>query len=249
MVAFAQMITRQEASYEARVTEAKNAASRERIASASFAHAVVALAAKLACVDGTPTKAEYAAFHALFVAPAGGDAAQLRSLFVKRITDSSPALQYARQIAAASGNDIELYRDLLQRLILVASADAALNAAEIELLRAVADIFGLERETFRSMVAKTLVPIGASPYDILGLSPQVSDQELRDQYMARVQMLHPDRYHAAGASAETIAMLTDQLAAVNAAYKAVQGLRARKTMRSAGSSAWWSRRNAKGAKV
>ncbi len=230
-------------------TASRDIASVLRIESASFTHALVALAAKLASVDGVPNKAEYAAFHALFVAQGEGDAAQLRSLFVKRVTDTSPALQYARQIAAATVGDVALHRDLLQRLIQVAAADAALNAAELELLRAVADIFAISRETFRSLIAKTLVPVGASPYDILGLSPQVSDQELRDQYMARVQMLHPDRYHAAGASAETIAMLTDQLASVNAAYRAVQVLRAKKSSRSTGSSAWWSRRNAKGAKV
>ena len=200
-------------------------------------------------MDGTPNKAEFAAFHALFIDADAQDATQLRSLFVKRVTDESPALQYARQVLAATVGKPALHLDLMQRLIRVATADAALNAAEIELLRAVADILMIERATFRRMVAKTLVPVGASPYDIIGVSPRVTDQELRDQYMARVQMLHPDRYHAAGASNETIAMLSDQLAAVNAAYSAVQTLRAKKSTRSEGAPGWLSRLNAKGARV
>lgn len=227
---------------------ATEAAGRARIETASFSHALVALAAKLACVDGVPNKAEYAAFHTLFVERDTVQATQLRSLFVKRVTDDSPALQYARQIAGMTEGEHTLHLDIFQRLIQVATADAALNAAELELLRAVADILRIDRETFRHMIAKTLVPVGASPYDVLGVSPRVDDQELRDHYMARVQMLHPDRYHAAGASAETIAMLSDQLAAVNAAYRAVQMLRAKKSQRAAGSS-WWGRKNAKGARV
>ncbi len=226
---------------------AKESASRLRLETASFSHALVALAAKLASVDGTPNKAEYAAFHSLFVESESAQAAQLRSLFVKRVTDTSPALQYARQIFDMTKGEPALHLDLFSRLVQVATADAALNAAELELLRAVADIFTIDRETFRHMIAKTLVPVGASPYDVLGVSARASDQELRDQYMARVQMLHPDRYHAAGASAETIAMLSDQLAAVNAAYRAVQNLRAKKSQRSEGS--FWKRKNAKGARV
>ncbi len=225
-------------------------AAHARIESVSFTHALVALAAKLASVDGTPNKAEFAAFHALFAETEHADAAQLRSLFVKRVTDTSPALQYARQIARMTTGQPELHLELFQCLLHIATADAALNAAELELLRAVADIFGLTRECFREMIAKTLVPVGASPYDMLGVSSRVSDQELRDHYMARVQMLHPDRYHAAGASAETIAVLSDQLAAVNAAYRATQQLRAKKSPRATtGTAGWWGRINTKGANV
>ncbi len=217
------------------------------VAAASFEHALVALSAKLASVDGTPNTSEYAAFHALFVGKDVARANLLRSLFIKRVTDTSSALQYAREIAAVTHGDSATRAQIFDRLLSIATADAAINAAEIELLRAVADIFGMTRETFRARIATTLVPVGASPYDVLGVSPRVSDQELRDHYMARVQMLHPDRYHAAGASAETIAMLSDQLAAVNAAYRAAQTMRAKKAQRVA--NRWWNRTDTKGVRL
>ena len=223
-------------------------ATQMKIDTASFTHALVALAAKLAAVDGAPNKSEFAAFHALFVDGNAQDTAHVRSLFMKRIGDSSPALQYARQIASMTVGKTSLHLDLIQRLLQVATADAALNAAELELLRAVANIFSIDRETFREMIARTMSPAGASPYDILGISSRSSDSEVREHYMTRVQKLHPDRYQAAGASAETVAMLTDQLASVNAAYQAVQKIRAKKSSRATGES-WWSRRNTKGAKV
>lgn len=221
-------------------------AGASKLESATFTHALVALAAKLAAVDGAPNKAEYAAFEALFAEEQ--EKAQLRSLFIKRITDTSPALQYARQIASMTVGEGALHRDLLGRLLSIAAADGAVNAAEIELLRAVASIFAIDRETLREMIARTMVSAGASPYDILGISSRVSDEEMREHYMNRVQMLHPDRYHAAGASAETIALLSDQLAVVNAAYRAAQDQRGRKSSRQV-ATGWWSRLNAKGARV
>jgi DnaJ like chaperone protein len=219
-----------------------------RLESAAFVHALIALSAKVATIDGAPTKAEYAAFQALFVDGKLADAAQMRSLFVQRAGDTSSPLQYARQVAAMTVGQEALHRDLLARLMQVALADGALNAAELELLRAVSDVLAIDKDTFRTIIGQGMVPVNGSPYEVLGVSPRVTDEELREQYMARVQKLHPDRYQAAGASAETIAMLSEQLAAVNAAYHNVSKARAKKAPRSStgGSSAWW-RRNTKGA--
>ena len=209
--------------------------------SASFRHALVALAAKLAVVDGAVSKAEYHAFEALFI-DARDDANKLRSQFVKHLEDRSSAVQFARQVTIMTGNDIAIRRALLGRLFSVATADATLNAAEMEYLRAVADAFGIERDDFRRMAAAHLVP-ATSPYEVLGVSPTMSDDQLRARYMAKVQMLHPDRYQAAGASADTVALLSDQLAALNAAYQQVRAQRAKKNAPIFG------RRNMKGAKA
>lgn len=194
--------------------------------SAAFSHALAALAAKLSVVDGAISKAEYHAFEALFISPRT-DGTKLRTQFVKQLEDRSSALQYARQIVSMTGNDMVIRRELLQRLLSIATADAALNAAEMEWLRSVADVFGLSRDEFRSMLSLHCVP-ATSPYDVIGVSPSISDDDLRAKYYARVQVLHPDRYIAAGASAETVAMLSDQLAALNAAYKQVRAQRAKK---------------------
>lgn len=221
-----------------------------RLASASLTHALVALAAKLVAVDGAPSKAEYAAFHALFIEDGAADALQRRSLFIKHVTDASTPLQYARQIKDVTLGNSALHLDILTRLVQIANADAAINAAELELLRAVADMFGVAPEAFRTLVGRTMAPAGASPYATLGVSASATDVELRSAYMALVQKFHPDRYHAAGASAQTIAMLSDQLAAVNAAYKAATTARAKKSASTLGAaSAWWSRKNTKGAEA
>lgn len=194
---------------------------------ALFQHALAALSAKLAVIDGPINKSEYHAFEALFI-DARSDADKMRRHFVTHLDDRAPALQFARQIMQLTGTDAALRQRVLSRLFSVAASDALLNAAELEFLRAVADAFGLARDEFRSMAGRHLVPT-TSPYDVLGVPANISDDMLRARYMAKVQMLHPDRYLAAGASAETVALLSDQLAAVNAAYQQVRAERAKKT--------------------
>lgn len=189
-----------------------------------FTHALVALAAKLVAADGKPSTAEYTAFRSLFPLAQGGDA-KLRSMFVKSMNDRAPALQYARRIVALYPGASALYREVLDRLLKVATADAALNAAEHELLRAVAQLFDVPTEEFRQRVAGHIRPTHGNAYSILGASKRMSDAELRNRYMAQVRLLHPDRYQAAGASEDTIAMLSDKLAAVNAAYESIMRAR------------------------
>ncbi len=207
---------------EAVAADASPAAQLYRLESVAFHHALTALCAKLATADGAANKNEYDAFQALFVEQSTMDIAPARSLFVQRAADAGTAAQYARQIAAMTRGQTVMHMDLLQRLLRVATSDGALNAAELELLRGVAEILEVPKAIFRSLVAQGFASACATPYDVLGVSPRVSDKELRDAYVARANSLHPDRHIAAGASAETIAMLSDQLAVINAAYQSVQ---------------------------
>ncbi len=209
----------------------------------AFNHALAALAAKLAISDGPITKSEYHAFEALFGSNDVVENTRLRTQFVKHLGDNAPALQFARQIAAMTEGNRALHHDLLQRLLSIATADAVLNAVEMEWLRAVADIFTISGDDFRAAVSRHITP-ATSPYAVLGVAPTISDAELRPRYMAQVQKVHPDRFQAAGASAETVALLSDQLAALNAAYQQVRATRATKKQ-----SPVFGRRNTKSAKA
>ena len=217
-----------------------------RAEDAAFSHALVALAAKLVVVDGAPNMAEYAAFAELFVGADAVDAAKLKTLFLKHISDGSSAIQYARQVQVATASQPKLHRELLERLVKLALADGMLNAAECEWLRAIAAVFHIAGDDFRAVLATHMVP-ATSPYEVLGMDVSASDEELRAHYMVLVQRLHPDRYQAAGATEATIALLSDQLASVNAAYEAIRAKRAKRITR--GFSSAGLRKNHKSAKA
>jgi DnaJ like chaperone protein len=185
----------------------------------AFQYAITALSAKVAAADGAATPSEYAVFETVFPF-AGQDALKQRSLFVKHMNDRTSALQYARQIRGMQA-DSATRSEILRRLMQLANADAPMNAAELELLGAIAAIWGISREDFRTEVSKFLMIGATSPYDVLRVSRRASNEEIRARYMEQVRFLHPDQYHAVGASKETIAILGYRLAAVNAAFEAI----------------------------
>lgn len=204
------------------------AASAPSVESLAFTHALVALAAQLSAVDGTPSKVEYLAFQSLFVAEGEADETKLRNLFVKHVGQGGSTVQYARQITAITSGQLGLRQEIFVRFVRIATADGMLNAAEMEWLRVVGTAFDLDAETIRQSIAQCFTA-GSSPYAVLGVSAQVDDAALRQAYMARVQALHPDKFQAAGASAETVALLSQQLASVNAAYEAACKARQKKS--------------------
>ncbi len=211
------------------VRAASPTAPTQSVEALAFTHALVALAAQLSAVDGTPKKTEYLAFQSLFVAEGHADEGKLRSLFVKHVGGNTSSLQYARQITAITTGQTGLRQEIFARFVRIATADGALNAAEMEWLRAVGHAFELSSETVRQHIAQCFTGAGTSPYSVLGVSEKVDDSQLRAAYMQRVHALHPDRFQAAGASQETIAILSQQLAAVNAAYEAASKARQKKS--------------------
>lgn len=227
--AFADEYFSPRASRQRETVSAAQTVPAQSVESLAFTHALVALAAHLAAVDGTPQKSEYLAFQSLFVAEGVADEAKLRSLFVKHVGAQGSSLQYARQITAITTGQLGLRQEIFARFVRIATADGMLNAAEIEWLRAVGAAFDMDAETVRQHIEQCFTRAETSPYAVLGVSANVSDAALRTAYMARVHALHPDRFQAAGASAETIAILSHQLATVNAAYEAASKARAKKT--------------------
>ena len=213
--------------------------------SMAFTHALVALTAKVAAVDSAPNTAEFQAFSALFADADRVSTPRLRSLFMKMVGDASSALQFARQLLAMTQGDHALHAEIIEKLLVIALADGALNALETNLLRSIAVVFGISGDTFSAIISRH--PAQQSPYDVLGIAVDATADEVRERYLSRVQSLHPDRFQAAGASSDIVAQLSDQLAAVNAAYDEIKRLQTEKPSAQAQVNSWWRGKNTKGA--
>ena len=61
-----------------------------------------------------------------------------------------------------------------------------------------------------------------SPYDILGVSPDASDEEVKRAYREKVKHLHPDTLRSKGLPDEVIATINEQMTRINAAWEAVK---------------------------
>lgn len=65
-------------------------------------------------------------------------------------------------------------------------------------------------------------PEPSSPYDILGVSSDASDEEVKRAYREKVKRLHPDTLRGKDLPEEVIETVGDQMARVNAAWAAIK---------------------------
>lgn len=186
---------------------------------AAFSAAVIALAAKMAKADGVAVNAECQTFERFFE-PAPEDVPRIRNLYRLASQDTAGFEVYASSVARMLKDEPELKVSVLECLLTIACADGILHPAEEEFLRAVGRAFGISCDEFRRIRAPFVRDID-NPFDVLGLQPTASHQEVRSRYIELVQRFHPDRLIARGAQAALIKAATVKLAAINAAYKAI----------------------------
>ena len=196
----------------------------------AFTVAVIALSAKMAKVDGIVTRDEIAAFRARVHIPPGEVAQVGRFWDLARQTPDGFE-SYARQVAGMFSPRAPVLEQLLDLLFHIAGSDASISEPEIEYLARVTDIFGFTEDDFQRLLALH-ADEGPKPWDILGVDPDIADDDLRRHWKALARDHHPDRLTADGMPEEFVAAANDRLARINAAYDAMA--RARGMARGAG---------------
>lgn len=184
--------------------------------SVAFTSAFVALAAKMAKADGVAVAVEWEAFERYLELPPS-ERANVRRVFDQAKADVAGAEAQALRINDLLGPDDGTKRDVLECLLNVACSDGILHPQEDELLSHISSIFGFSQESFRAMRA-LFVSDPNSPYEVLGVSPDASDSEIKAAYRALAAQAHPDLLIAAGAPAPLVKAATAKLAHINAAY-------------------------------
>lgn len=185
----------------------------------TFTIGVIALAAKMAKADGVVVPIEVETFRKVFAF----DEDQTRNVarvFDLAKQDVAGFETYAERIALLLRDDRKLLQNVLEGLMLVAVSDGIVHPREDAFLATVAQRFGFTDSQYRHFRAR-FVSDPDSPYDILRLSPDATDAEIRARYRALVMDNHPDRLIGRGVPPEFIEVANRKLAAINAAYDAI----------------------------
>ena len=192
--------------------------------SVAFTIAVIALSAKMAKADGQVTRDEVTAFRQVFHIPQAEERAAARVFNLAR-EDVAGFEEYAGRIARmfhGRGRDGVL-RDLLGGLFHIATADGDYHPAEDAFLARVAEIFGLSGAEFRRIRAAYVAGAEPDPYAVLGVSPEMSLEDIRLAWRAAVRASHPDRMMARGVPEEAMRLAERRLIAINRAWEEIAG--------------------------
>jgi DnaJ like chaperone protein len=182
-----------------------------------FTIAVIALSAKMAKADGLVSRAEVLAFREVFHIPLADEAGAAKVFNLAR-QDVAGFETYARRIKSMFGSRMEILEDLLEGLFHISVADGRYHEQEDAFLRRVAGIFGLSARCFRVTKARYVKGASADPYDVLGVPPSASHEEIRHAWRALVRHNHPDQLRARGVPREAVKLAEARLVAINRAW-------------------------------
>ncbi|WP_022702979.1 molecular chaperone DjiA [Pseudorhodobacter ferrugineus] len=194
--------------------------------SVGFTIAVIALGAKMAKADGQVTRNEVTAFRQLFTIPPEEEANAARVFNLAR-QDVAGFDAYARKIAGMFPDEgRQTLIDLLEGLFTIAMADGEYHPNEDQFLAEVAQIFGLGDPCFRSLRARFVDGAPRDPYDVLGIQPGASLDDIRTAWKQAVRDSHPDRLIARGVPPEAVELASRRMIDINAAWAEINGKRA-----------------------
>ncbi|MDO1559739.1 DnaJ family molecular chaperone [Brevundimonas sp. 2R-24] len=182
-----------------------------------FTASVTALGAKLAGADGEAGAAEFAAFTEAFQ-PSAANLKDVRRLYDLARRTTAGYESYARRLYKRYGGCPRMLEGVLEGLFHVAAADGAATASELDYLKRVGELFGLEPLVFRRLKAVYFGLDADDPYVIMGVGPEVSDAELAQARRRLLADTHPDRLKARGLPPSFEGVFAAKAAAVNAAF-------------------------------
>jgi DnaJ like chaperone protein len=194
--------------------------------SIAFTIAIIALGAKLAKADGVVTRDEVDAFKKVFRIHDPGEIRNVGRVFDQARKDHRGYEPYAKQVARMFRDNPAVLEELLYCLAYVARADGHVHPNELDFLKKVSEIFGLDDVAFER-VTSLRTPAGETdPYSVLGVRRDMSDDELKSAYRKLVRENHPDALTAQGMPEEFVQLANERLAAINHAWDVISNERA-----------------------
>lgn len=190
----------------------------------AFSVAMIALSAKMAKADGVVTTAEVDAFKDIFKFPSD-QAANVARLYNLARQDVAGFEAYAEKMAAlcvSCERNCPILEDIVDGLFHIAKADGLIHEQEMAFLSRVAEIFGMAAERFEQITERHVHIGGRDPYKVLGVSPQDDFPTIRKRYRVLASEHHPDSLMARGVPTEFQRIANDRMAALNAAYAAIE---------------------------
>lgn len=205
-------------------TPAREGSDSDATKQIAFTIGVIVLGAKMAKADGKVTRDEITAFKQVFRIPPE-ETKNVGRLFNQARKDAGGFEPYAKQLGRMFQHNPAVLEELLDGLFHIAHADGQVTPDEVSYLEQIAVIFGFNTAQWDRIHASNMGPNDSDPFEILGVSRDDSDGDIKAAYRNLVRENHPDRLMAQGMPAEFVQLANEKLAKINAAYDTICELR------------------------
>jgi len=193
---------------------------KNNVREAGMRFASLALAAKLAAIDGVIRRSELAYCEKFFSRQ--NNETDLEAMITWAVKDVASPEHYSRRIMSFYPCKEEMFRSLIDSLFYLAAIDGPINVQEIKFLRNISKEFGFCEEFFVEKLKSHIIPPSGSPYKVISVSRSVKEAELKKAYYKAVQAYHPDKLSSLQNAEEIIVLANYRVNAVNDAYNAIK---------------------------
>ena len=189
-----------------------------------FAISLIILTAKLAKVDGYVSKEELIAVKEKLKIPEH-EVDQVGKIFNKAKEDSLGYEPYAKQIAQIYRRNPAVLDEVINILFYIAEADGNVSDSEVNYIKNVSNIFGLNTSQFEGIREARAGSHKQNPYVVLGCTPNDDLQSIRKKYLKLSKEHHPDVLMSKGLPKELVTESEKKLAAINSAYDKIEKMK------------------------
>ncbi len=189
-----------------------------------FVISLIILTAKLAKVDGHVSREELVAVKEKLKIPEH-EIDQVGKIFNKAKEDSLGYEPYAQQIAKIYTKNPAVLDEVINILFYIAEADGTVSEPEVNYIRNISTIFGLDNNQFEGIREARVGSHKQNPYVILGCDPGDDLQAIRKKYLKLSKEHHPDVLMSKGLPKELVTESEKKLAAINSAYDKIEKMK------------------------
>ena len=190
-----------------------------------FALSLIVLSAKLSKADGQVSKEELIAVRDKLKIPEN-EINNVGKIFNKAKEESSGYEPYAKQIAQIYKNNLNVLEEVINILFYIAEADGNTSQSELNMIKHIAQIFGLSQSQFNSIRESRKSSGKLNPYIVLESKPEENLQTIRKKYLKLSKEHHPDILISKGVPQEVIEESKKKMRAINSAWDQIQKLKA-----------------------
>ena len=189
-----------------------------------FALSLIVLSAKLSKVDGQVSKEELVAVKNKLRIPEN-EIDQVGKIFNKAKEESTGYEPYAQQIAQIYKGNLNVLEEVINILFYIAEADGNVSQSEFQMIKKIAQIFGLNEVQFNSIMESRKSSDKINPYIVLESNPDDSIENIRKKYLKLSKEHHPDLLMSKGVPQEVIDESKAKMRAINSAWDQIQKLK------------------------